>query len=151
MTSDYYKTLNRQQGQLLRNIKKKLPELKALLKKVNGHWYQEDSIYRFYHTSMKVYYIQDLSEKIVKALKSLVPKGVTFNDYFEEIFKQGTGKKFSHRHNQKWTFHTRPMVECFFHARYFLEMIIKYGAKLEKAPKNFPSGWALALYFYNLR
>jgi hypothetical protein len=148
---NYFKIQNQKRGQLLRNIKRKLPELKKLLKKVNDHWYQEDSIYRFYHSSYKIYTIQDLTEEIITSLKSLAPKDVLFNDYFEEIYKQGTGKKFSIKHNQNWTHHTRPMVECLFHAKYFLEMVIKYGSKLEKAPVPLPSGWALVLYFYGLR
>ena len=31
--------------------------------------------------------------------------------------------------NQRWTEATRPIVEAFFHARYFLEMVCKYGAE----------------------
>jgi hypothetical protein len=150
--TEYFKIQARKQGQLFRNIKRKLPELKKLLKKMNDHWYGEDHIYRFYHSSSKIYPIQDLTEEIVRALKSLAPKDVTFNDYFEEIYKQGTRKKFSSKHNLKWTFHTRPMVEAFFHAKFFLEMVVKYGSKLETVPKKeLPSGWALILYFYNLR
>jgi hypothetical protein len=100
---------------------------------------------------MKVYPIQDLTEQIVLALKSLAPKDTVFNGYFGEIYMEGTGKKFSSRHNRNWTRHTRPMVECFFHAKYFLEMAVKYGSTLERVPESMPSGWALLLYFYELR
>lgn len=148
---DYFKIQNRKRGQLLRNIKRKLPELKKLLKKVNDHWQQEDYVYRFYHDSFKVYPIQDLTEEIVSVLKSLAPKDIVFNGHFGEIYQEGTGKKFSSKHNQNWTHHTRPMVECLFHAKYFLEMTIKYGTKLEKVPVPLPSGWALTLYFFGLR
>ena len=136
---------------LLKKIKTRLPELKELLKKVNGPWYYEDSIYRFYHQSFKVYSIQDMTLTIVKALKDAAPKGSVFNGYFEIIFKEGTGKKFKHRHNDAWLRHTRPQLEAFFHARYFLEMAVKYGRELKEAPRVLPSGWAGLLYYYGLR
>jgi hypothetical protein len=149
--NDYFKIQRRKQGQLLRNIKRKLPELKKLLKKVNDHWQQEDYVYRFYHSSFKVYSVQDLIEEIVSTLKSLAPKDTVFDGYFGEIYREGTGKKFSSKHNRNWTRHTRPMIECLFHAKYFLEMAIKYGSTLKKSPVPYPSGWALVLYFYGLR
>jgi hypothetical protein len=43
------------------------------------------------------------------------------------------------------------MLEAFFHARYFLEMAVKYGRELELPPTLLPSGWAALLYLYNLR
>ena len=48
--------------------------------------------------------------------------------------------------NQEWLEHTRPMCEAFFHAKYFLDMAVKYGESLEKAPDMLPSGWASVLY-----
>ena len=148
---DPFKLKFRKQAQLLHNIKRRLPELKSLLNKINGYWYQEDCIYRFYHSSFKIYFIQDLTEEIVSALKSLAPKETVFDAYFEEIYKEGTGKKFSSRYNKKWTRHTRPMVECLFHAKYILEMIVKYGTKLKEPSKIIQSGWGIVLYFYGLR
>ncbi len=47
--------------------------------------------------------------------------------------------------------HTRPFLEAFFHAKFFLEMAVKYGRKLEEVPEMLPSDWAAFLYFYNLR
>lgn len=149
--NDYFKEKDKKVRQLLRNIKKHMPLLKKLLKKVSGHWNQEDAIYRFYHSSMKVYYVQGLTVEIVSTLKILAPKDVVFNEYFQDLYIQGTGKNFSYRHNRNWMAHTRPMIECFFHAKYFLEMAIKYGSQLEKIPKELPNGWALLLYFYGLR
>ena len=46
---------------------------------------------------------------------------------------------------------TRPILEAFFHARYFLEMVCKYGRKLKAPPQVLPSGWAAVLYLYQLR
>ncbi|MGZ5544922.1 MAG: hypothetical protein ACXWIU_09620 [Limisphaerales bacterium] len=58
---------------------------------------------------------------------------------------------FSSEHNEIWLETTRPIVEAFFHARYFLEMAVNYGRELEYPPHVMPSGWAAFLYLYNLR
>lgn len=43
------------------------------------------------------------------------------------------------------------MCEAFFHAKYFLEMAVKYGKELDKIPdEERPSGWAGLLCFFNL-
>ena len=136
----------------LKKIKTRLPELRSLLEQINGHWYYEDAVYRFYHQSFKVYGIQSLTLKMVKALRKLAPKGATFNSDFDVILKEGTGKKFRSSHNNSWLRHTRPQLEAFFHAKYFLEMAVKYGKELKQAPKClWPSGWAGLLYLYGLR
>jgi hypothetical protein len=71
---------------------------------------------------------------------------------FEEIYRAGaSGKRFELTHNQDWTSHTRVFLEAFFHAKYFLEMAVKYGKELEKPPEMLPSGWAGLLYLYNMR
>lgn len=138
--------------ELLANIKSHLPELVALLNEMNSHWFYEDPIYRFYHQSFKVYWLQDETGKIVEALKLVAPEGATFCKEFEEIYQAGaSGKKFEMEHNRNWTAHTRVFVEAFFHAKFFLEMAVKYGQELEKAPASLPSGWAALLCLYNLR
>jgi hypothetical protein len=43
------------------------------------------------------------------------------------------------------------MVEAFFHARFMLEMAVKFGRSLDAAPERLPSGWAALLYLYGLR
>lgn len=151
MNENYFQELYKHNQELLDNIKAKLPELEKLLEEVNDHWCYQDLIYRFYHNSYKVYWIQDITLKIVVMLKSLAPEGVTFNEKFEQMFKEGTEKIFKSSHNRKWEKHTRPMVEVFFHAKYFLEMAVIYGKELDKAPECLPSGWAALLYFYGLR
>ena len=52
--------------------------------------------------------------------------------------------------NANWTVVTRPIVEAFFHARYFLEMAVRYST-LEEPPMPLPSGYAALLYLYGLR
>jgi hypothetical protein len=54
-------------------------------------------------------------------LKNVAPKGKLFCSEFEEIIKAGaSGKHFEPEHNISWTMHTRPFVEAFFHAKFFL-------------------------------
>ena len=136
--------------QLFKNLKKTLPKLEKLLEKCSGEWGYEDHIYRFYHQSFKVYGLQTLTLKIVKTLKSLRPR-VPLNGSFMQIIEEGTGKEFELEHNECWLQMTRPMLEAFFHARYFLEMAVKYGRELDYPPASLPSGWAALLYLYNLR
>jgi len=53
--------------------------------------------------------------------------------------------------NQRWGAATRPILEAFFHARYFLEMVCRYGRELNEPTDSLPSGWAAVLYLYGLR
>ena len=150
--SNYFTNLKEKESQLLANIKAKLPELKTLLEEISSHWVYEDSVYRFYHNSFKVYGLQHITRRIVDALRDLAPEGQPLCKGFEEIIKEGaSGKGFEHEHNEKWTHHTRPFVEAFFHAKFFLEMVVKYGKKMEEPPEMLPSGWAAVLCLYALR
>ena len=52
--------------------------------------------------------------------------------------------------NANWSDATRPILEAFFHARFFLEMAVRY-ADLESPPQTLPSGYAALLYLFDLR
>ena len=67
-----------------------------------------------------------------------------------EIVSLGTGKEFRLEDNKEWAKVTRPILEAFFHARFFLEMASRYHS-LEKPPQLLPSGYAALLYLYGLR
>ena len=135
MTNDEFDDLldgidEREEVQLLfNNLKKDLPNLTKLFDKYCDLWY-EDSVYRFYHQSYKVYNIQTATREIVAALENLLP-GYKLNEYFLLIINDGTDKEFQHEDNLKWLEVTRPVLEAFFHTRYFLEMAIKYGNELD--------------------
>jgi hypothetical protein len=135
---------------LFSNLKAALPALETLLAEHTSHWGYEDAIYRFYHQSFKVYRLQEATINIVAALQALAPKR-ELNGWFLEIVKAGTGRTFELSHNSKWPEVTRPIVEAFFHARYFLEMAVRYGKSLKTPPLVLPSGWAAFLYVYRLR
>lgn len=137
-------------ARLLQNIQQRLPELKALLDAGEGHWGLEDAVYRFYHHSFKVYRAQQHTQRIVDALRTLLPDREMDSDFLT-IVKEGTEKEFQLEHNQEWLRHTRPILEALFHAQYFLRMACKYGGELKEVPQVMPSGWAALLYLYNLR
>ncbi len=105
--------------------------------------------FRFYHQSFKVYWLQQQTDAIVRELSTLVP-GQPLHPWFRKIVTRGTGKQFSPEHNARWTEVTRPILEGFFHARFFLEMAVRY-AEFENPPSPLPSGYAALLYLYRLR
>lgn len=135
---------------LLEAIQARLPELEKLLAESSGHWHAEDGFYRFYHGSFKVYALQSDTERIVSALRSLLPDRALHSS-FQEIIGEGTGKIFEPGRNRQWLVETRPILEAFFHARTMLEYAIKYGRELKEAPRMLPSGWAAVLYLFDLR
>ncbi len=136
--------------QLLDAIKSGLPALEELLERASSHWGYEDPVYRLYHASFKVFGLQHSTNEIVAALRALLP-AVELNEMFLSIIQDGTGKSFTTRTNSRWLAETRPIAEAFFHAKYFLEMAIRYGKELDGPPSTLPSGWAAVLYLYNLR
>jgi hypothetical protein len=137
-------------NQLLSNIKRHLPKLEELLAQVESHWGIEDGFYRFYHQSFKVYPVQQATEGICGALQNLMPDR-PFNQWFDKIVAEGTEVEFEISHNQDRLQHTRPILEAFFHAHFFLKMAVKYGRELQSVPDRMPSGWAAVLYLFDLR
>jgi hypothetical protein len=91
-----------------------------------------------------------LTTRIVAALQALLPEAA-LDERFTPIISEGTGKQFSYEMNARWDATTRPLLEAFFHANYFLKMTIKYGHELNEPPQILPSGWAALLCLFNLR
>jgi hypothetical protein len=135
---------------LLANLKTALPKLEALLEESSSHWGYEDPVYRLYHKSFKAYSLQEKTAGIVEALHALAPQR-KLDERFQGILSDGTGRTLEMAHNERWLEETRPIVEAFFHARYFLEMAVRYGKTLERPPELLPSGRAAFLGLYGLR
>ncbi|MBI2666075.1 hypothetical protein HYX13_00525 [Candidatus Woesearchaeota archaeon] len=148
-------------------------------------WNKEDLLYRYYHQSFKVYDLQRITLEMYDALKNISPHLASptpnslsptpnslsptpnslsptpnhsqrnFCEYFENIIKEGTEKKWIPEHNLRWEKECRPIIEAFFHAHYFLEMVVKYGKELqvgqEEVNNCLPSGWAAVLELYEIR
>ena len=136
--------------ELLTTIAQSLPRLEGILQSMSSHWGYEDPVYRYYHGSFKVFILQEQTLEIVKALQDLAPD-LPLAESFRQIVSEGTGREFTPEVNARWAAATRPIVEAFFHARYFLEMVCKYGRELTAPPEVLPSGWAAVLCLYGLR
>ena len=134
---------------LLLNLRRDRAELEKLLEESSNHWGYEDPVYRFYHQSFKVYGLQHQTQSIVRRLQALAPD-LPLNPWFVQIIEAGTGKVFKLEDNKNWTAVTRPILEAFFHARFFLEMAVRY-ADLNEPPRSLPSGYAALLYLFGLR
>ncbi len=113
------------EDQLRTNLPQRREELTLLLAKVSNHWTYEDSVYRFYHQSFKVFRLCQVTSGIVAKLTELLPEQ-PLNEWFVEIIKEGTGREFNQEDNSRWLEATRPILEAFFHARFYLEMAVKY-------------------------
>jgi hypothetical protein len=135
--------------ELLRRLRIFRTDIEELLSKSSDHWGYEDPVYRFYHQSFKVYRLQEHTKAIVEQLRKLSP-GRELNSWFLGIVEAGRGKEFKLEDNRNWTATTRPILEAFFHARFFLEMASRYHS-LDKPPRLLPSGYAALLYLYRLR
>lgn len=140
---------NRLELLLLQRLKERKPGLEKMLQDMSGHWTYEDHFYRFYHGSFKVFGVQTTTTTAVKLLRELLPER-ELNTAFEKIIKDGTGKCFDLSNNEQWERHTRPMLEAFAHAKFMIEMAVRY-ADLLSPPQPMPSGYAALLYLYDLR
>lgn len=136
--------------ELLNAIHSYFPDLERLL--VPFQVMYEDGIYRFYHHSFKVYQLQAYTSNAVDIFKRIADANSNqLCEWFEQIVAAGTGITWEPEHNHSWTVTGRPIVEAFLHAKYFLEMLIKYGREMIEAPGMLPTGWAAILELYNQR
>ncbi len=136
--------------ELVGNLNASAGALRQLRRECSDHWGYEDPVYRFYHQSFKVYARQATTTRIVTALEGLRP-GQPLHPWFAHIVRSGTGRTFTPEDNERWLDAVRPVLEGFFHARYFLEMAARYAGRFETPPRVMPSGWAALLELYGLR
>lgn len=141
----------RLEGVLLQNMRQHAPELRRVLEDVNSEWCYEDPLDCYSHQSFKVFDLQNATQEMADALAAIAPEGRPFCRFFEEILQQGTVREFSPADNRHCLERAAPIAQAFFHARYFVEMAVKYGAALADPPQPMPSGWAALLCLYGLR
>ncbi|MDA1334554.1 MAG: hypothetical protein O2794_00865 [bacterium] len=135
-------------GSLLHSIHLHLAELETLLRQVTFNY--DDGVYRFYHGSAKVFFLQFDTEKMIERFCTLFI--VPLNKDLLTIVEDGTGFKW--RLGVQFTLDdTRRVVEAFLHAKYFLEMLVMSGKGIigPLPPATMPAHWASVLYLYNLR
>jgi len=149
--------IRRLEGILLDNLHAQAAQLGELLNQLNDGKtygtspYEDECFYRFYHMSFKVFGLQTYTDWIVAALRAIAPEGREFCGMFQAILDAGTGRMFNDQTNAHWLEQAGPIVQAFLHARYFLEMAVKYAAALDKPPQPLPSGWAALLELYQIR
>jgi hypothetical protein len=127
--------------QLLENLKKYRPVLVDLLAEVDDTDSDgEDLLYRFWHQSLKVHGLQQLTLAITEALAALAPAGTQLNDWYRQIVTEGTGHTFTLAANDDWLQATRPIVEAYLHALSLLRLAVRYGHQLDQVPHLLPAG-----------
>jgi len=133
---------DRGQRVLIKNLQKRRWALMLLLGQINSHWEIEDTTYRLYHGSYKVMYAMEITARVLKELEGLYRYGWRRrNETFKKIMEEGLDP---HGDPRRW-------IEAMFHARYFLEMALKYSKEVKKPLHMLPSGYASLLYLYGLR
>ena len=141
---------NELSDKLLSNIKANRAELESLCDVFKE--LEEDYVYRFYHQSFKVFGATAQIKQAKELFERLAPDSFPLNDWFREIADEALSKEFDFaKTNQIWLTETRPILEAFWHSKYFLEQMLIAAEELEKSPQILPSGWAAVLYLYNLR
>lgn len=138
--------------ELLANLKAHADELAKILASVSDRAY-EDVVYRFYHYSFKVYpQATHHTQNMVDCLRRMAPTGTRLAPLFEEICQGSIEQtEFELPNCDDWGKRMRPFIEAFFHARYFVEMAVKYADTLQEPPRLIPSGWAALLSLYGIR
>jgi hypothetical protein len=135
---------------LLRRIKTNSPLLKQWL--LDAREQEEEGFYRFYHGSYKVFErLQPLTREGFQLIVTIGSEIDPPNEDYCQIYEEGTRCEFNDPVNEHWLEYTRPILEAFWHTRYFIQMMVRYAKKLETAPQRLPSGWAAVLYLFELR
>ena len=150
----YFKQKTKNHERLLQNIKDNLEEATSLANNIFyvGLGNYEDLVYRYYHHSFKVFRAQEYTKTIFDFLEKIKPTDKELNPLFANIIYKGINQNFDKElHNPAWEYYVEPIINAFLHSVHLLEMIIKYGNKLEEPPKTLPSGWATLLVVYQIR
>ena len=141
---------NELSDKLLTNIKENKAEIEKLCDVFRQ--LEEDYVYRFYHQSFKVFGATEQLRQAKELFERLAPDSFPLNEWFCEIADAAISKEFDFaKTNQIWLAETRPILEAFWHSKYFLEQMLVAADELEKSPQILPSGWAAVLYLYDLR
>lgn len=133
---------------LLARLKENSTELKKLLEQFSSN----NTPYRFYHQSFKVYRAQDDLKKALELFRKIAGEEFTLNEWYLTIVNEALAVgPFKMDHNDQWLAKTRPQMEAFFHTKYFLEWAVDGAKTLEEAPNLLDSGWAAVLYLFGVR
>jgi hypothetical protein len=137
-------------GALLLRIKARPPELEELSRTLEKA--EEDGVYRFYHGSYKVFYLQRPVKKAFALIKEIGGEADPPHFGYARIVEAGTAHDFQEeRTNANWDMETKPILEAFWHTKYFINMMVKYAKELETVEMPLDYGMAAVLYLFELR
>jgi hypothetical protein len=134
---------------LFLRIKSRLPELEELARDLEEA--EEDGVYRFYHGSNKVFFLQDPVKAAFSLIKEIGGESDPPNFEYARIVEAGTAHQFSKTTNANWEAETKPVLEAFWHTKYFINMMVKYAKELETVERLVQPGMAAVLYLFELR
>jgi hypothetical protein len=112
-------THKEQMDALLLRIKARLPELEELARALDEA--EEDGLYRFYHGSYKVFYLQDPVKEAFALIKEIGGESDPPHYEYTRIVEAGTAHDFSESTNANWDAETKPILEAFWHTKYFYQ------------------------------
>jgi hypothetical protein len=110
---------------LLARIEQRLPEIEELLAEAEDRRGEEDGVYRFYHRSFKVFGLQDFVKTAFKLIQEIGGADDPPCEWYCQIVKEGTEHHFNEKTNAEWLQQTRPILEAFWHTKYFVSMMVK--------------------------
>lgn len=134
---------------LLVNIKSEKDTIDKLVSSFEKS--EPEFIYRFYHQSFKVFGYKELIRYTVQFLEKLAPESSSLNDWYRGIIDLGLDKDFNDSTNDNWLNETQPLLEAFWHTKFFVKQMKSSVERLETAPETLPYDWAAVLYLYDLR
>ena len=112
---------------------------------------EEDGVYRFYHGSFKVFHLQDPVKAAFTLIKEIGGESDPPHFEYARIVDAGINHQFSETTNENWEAETKPILEAFWHTKYFVNMMIKYAKELETVESPLEPGMAAVLYLFELR
>jgi hypothetical protein len=130
-------------------IKSRLPELEETACELQEA--EEDGVYRFYHGSNKVFFLQDPVKAAFTLIKEIGGEDDPPNFKYARIVEAGTAHQFSETTNANWDAETEPILDAFWHTKYFVNLMVKYGKELEAVESPLQPGMAAVLYLFELR
>jgi hypothetical protein len=96
---------------LFLRIKARLLELEELARELEET--EEDGVYRFYHDSNKVFFLQSPVEAAFSLIKEIGGEDDPPNFEYARIVEAGTAHQFSETTNANWEAETKPILEAF--------------------------------------
>jgi hypothetical protein len=134
---------------LFLRIKTRLPELEELARGLEEA--EEDGVYRFYHGSNKVFFLQDTVKAAFALIKEIGGESDPPSFEYARIVEAGTAHQFGATTNENWEAETKPILEALWHTKYFINMMVKYAKELETVESPLEPGMAAVLYLFELR